>query len=93
MRAHKTCRVETVAKGAATARADADGGTVHAQLCLWPAKTEVFEKVAASFRQCTGVEDNNDNEIMELCILSKKLHVRETTATLIPSRFVSHAAR
>ena len=33
-------------------------------------ETEVFEKIAESLRQCKEVEDLNDDEIMELCILS-----------------------
>ena len=56
-------------------------------------KTEVFEKVEESLRQCKGVEDLNDEEIMELYIISKDLNTCETTSILKPSRFVSHAAR
>ena len=39
------------------------------------------------------VEDLNDDEIMELCILSKKLNACETTAILNPSKFSSCATR
>ena len=54
-------------------------------------QTEVFEKIEESLRQCKGVEDLNGNDIMEFCILSNELNACETTATLNPSRFVSHA--
>ena len=54
-------------------------------------QTDVFEKIEESLRQCKGVEDPNDNDIMELCTLSDELNACETTATLNPSRFVSHA--
>ena len=39
------------------------------------------------------VEDLNDDEIMELCILSNKLNACETTAILNPSKFASCATR
>ena len=35
-------------------------------------KIEVFEKLETSLRQCKGVEDLNDDEIMELCMLSNE---------------------
>ena len=55
-------------------------------------KTEVFEKIEESLRQCNGVEDLKDDEIAELCILSNEETACETTAILNPTRFV-HAAR
>ena len=39
------------------------------------------------------VEDLNDDEIMELCILSNELNACETTAMLNPSKFASCATR
>ena len=56
-------------------------------------KTEVSEKIEESLRQCQGLKDLNDCEIMELYILWSELNACETTAVLNPSRFVSHAAR
>ena len=45
----------------------------------------MFEKIEESRRQCKGVEDLNDDETMELCILSNELNASETTTTLNPS--------
>ena len=39
------------------------------------------------------VEDLNDDEIMELCILSNELNACEVTAILNPSKFASCATR
>ena len=39
------------------------------------------------------VEDLNDDEIMELCILSNELNACETTPILNPSKFASCATR
>ena len=39
------------------------------------------------------VEDLNDDEVMELCILSNELSACETTAILNPSKFASCATR
>ena len=49
----------------------------------------MFEKIEESLRQCKEVEDLNDDEIMELCILSNELNACETTAILNPSKFPS----
>ena len=43
-------------------------------------KTEVFEKIEESLRPLCMVEDLNDDEIMELCVLSNELNACETTA-------------
>ena len=43
--------------------------------------------------ECKGVEDLNDDEIMELGILSNNWTACETKEILNLSRFVSHAAR
>ena len=40
-------------------------------------KTEVFEKIEESLRPLCMVEDLNDDEIMELCILSNELNACE----------------
>ena len=56
-------------------------------------KTEVFEKFEESLRALCMVEDLNDDEVMELCILSNELNACETTAILNPSKFVSCATR
>ena len=53
----------------------------------------MFEKIEESLRQCKEVEDLNDDEIMELCILSNELNAYETTAILNPSKFASCATR
>ena len=53
----------------------------------------MFEKIEESLRPLCMVEDLNDDEIMELCILSSELNVRETTAVLNPSKFASCATR
>ena len=39
------------------------------------------------------VEDLNDDEIMDLCILSNELNACEATAILNPSKFASCATR
>ena len=56
-------------------------------------QTEVFEKIEESLRPLCMVEDLNDDEIMELCILSNELNACEATATLNPSKFASCATK
>ena len=56
-------------------------------------KTEVFEKIEESLRPLCMVENLNDDEVMELCILSNELNACETTAILNPSKFASRATR
>ena len=56
-------------------------------------KTEVFEKIEESLRPICMVENLNDDEIMELCILSNERNACETTAILNPSKFASCATR
>ena len=60
---------------------------------LVQSKTEVFEKIQESLRPLCMVEDLNDDEVMELCILSNELNACETTAILNPSKFASCATR
>ena len=83
---HKTWRIEDVVGDAADAAPEQMNSFVQS-------KTEVFEKIEESLRPLCMVEDLNDDEIMELCILSNELNACETTAILNPSKFVSHAAR
>ena len=48
-------------------------------------KTEVFEKIEESLRPLCVVENLNDDEIMEVCILSNELNSCEGRAILNPS--------
>ena len=84
--AHKTWRVEDVVGDAADAAPeqmnillDAREQSVNSFV---QSKTEVFEKIEESLRPLCMVEDLNDSEIMELCILSNELNACETTAIL-----------
>ena len=56
-------------------------------------KTEVFEKIEESLRQLCMVEGLDDDEIMELCILSNELNACEAKAILNQSKFASCATR
>ena len=94
---HKTWRVEDgVGDGA-----DAAPEQMNVLLCaeeqcmnsLESSKTEVFEKIEESLRPLCMVQDLNDDEVMELCILSNELNACATTALLIPSKFASCASR
>ena len=85
-RCHKTWRVEDVVGDAADA--------APAQMnSLASSKTEVFEKIEESLRPLCMVKDLNDDEVMELRILSNELNACETTAILNPSKFASCATR
>ena len=84
--AQKTWRVEDVVGDAADAAPEQMNSFVQS-------KTEVFEKIEESLRPLCMVEDLNDDEIMELCILSNELNACETTAILSPSKFASCATR
>ena len=84
--------VLTKLTGVKNVAGDANGGKKSMNSVV-SSKTEVFEMIEESPRQCKGVEDPNVTEVMELCILSKELNACVTTATLNPSRFVSHATR
>ena len=53
----------------------------------------MFEKIEESLRPLCKVEDLNDDEILELCILLSELNACETTALLKPSKFASCAKR
>ena len=89
VRAHKTCRVEDVAVDAAAAAPE----QMESMNTFASSKTEVFKKIEVPLRQCTGVQDLNDDEIVKLCILSNELNACVLTAILNASRFVSHATR
>ena len=56
-------------------------------------KTEVFEKIEESLRPLCVVENLNDDEVMEVCILSNELNSCEGRAILNPSKFASCATR
>ena len=94
--AHKTWRVEDVVGDAADAAPeqmnllDAKEQSMNSFV---QSKTEVFEKIEESLRPLCMVEDLNDDEVMELCILSNELNACETTAILNPSKFASCATR
>ena len=83
---HKTWRVEDVVGDAADAAPEQMNSFVQS-------KMELFEKIEESLRPLCKVEDLNDDEIMELCILSNESNVCETTAILNPSKFASCATR
>ena len=71
--AHKTWRVEDVVGDAADAALEQMKSFVQS-------KTEVFEKIEEKLRPLCMVEDFNNDEIMELCVLSNELNACETTA-------------
>ena len=56
-------------------------------------KTEVFEKMEESLRPLCMIDNLNDVEIVELCMLSNELNACEATAILNPSKFASCATR
>ena len=85
-RCHKTWRVEDVVVDAADAAPEQMNSFASS-------KTEVFEKTEESLRPLCMVEDLNDDEVMELCVLSNELNACETTAILNPSKFASCATR
>ena len=84
--AHKAWRVEDVVADAADAAPEQVNSFVQS-------KTEVFEKIAESLRPLCMVEGLDDDEIMELCVLSNEMNACETTAILNPSKFASCATR
>ena len=85
-RCHKTWRVEDVVGDAADAAPEQMNS-------LASSKREVFEKIEESLRPLCMVEDFDDDEVMELCMLSSELNACETTAILNPSKFASCATR
>ena len=95
--AHKTWRVEDVVADAADAAPEQMNTLLDAREQsinrFMQSKTEVFEKIEESLRPLCMVEDLNDDEVMELCILSNELNACETTAILNPSKFASCATR
>ena len=82
--AHKTWMVEDVVRDAADAAPEQMNSFAQS-------KTEVFENIEQSLRPLCMVEDLNDDEVMELCILSNELSACETRAILNPSKFASCA--
>ena len=95
--AHKTWKVEDVVADAADAAPEQMNILLDAREqsmnSFVQSKTEVFEKIEESLRPLCVVEDLNDDEVMELCILSNELNACETIATLNPSKFASCATR
>ena len=95
--AHKTWRVEDVVGDAADAAHEQMNILLDAREqsmnSFVQSKTEVFEKIEESLRPMCMVEDFNDEEVMELCILSNELNACETTAIFNPSKFASCATR
>ena len=94
--AHKACRVEDVVADAADAAPEQMNifdAREQSMNSFVQSKTEVLEKIDESLRPLCMVEDLNDDEIMELCILSNELNACETTAILNPSKFASCATR
>ena len=94
--AHKTWRVEDVVADAADAapeRMNIFDAREQSMNSFVQSKTEVLEKIEESLRPLCMVEDLNDDEIMELCILSNELNACEITAVLNPSKFASCATR
>ena len=95
--AHKTWRVEDVVGDPADAAPEQMNILLDAREqsmnSFVQSKTEVFEKIEESLRPLCMVEDLNDDEVLELCILSNELNACEATATLNPSKFASCATR
>ena len=95
--AHKTWRVEGVVGDAADAAPEQMNTLLEAREqsmnSFVQSKTEVFEKMEESLRPLCMVEDLNDDEVMELCILSFDSNACETTAVLNPSKFASIGTR
>ena len=95
--APKTWRVEDVVADAADAAPEQMNILLDAREQsinrFVQSKTEVFEKIEESLRPLCMVEDLNDDEVMELCILSNELNACETTAIVNPSKFASCATR
>ena len=95
--AHSTWMVEDVVGAAADAASEQMNILLDARKqsmnSFVQSKAEVFEKIEESLRPLCMVEDLNDDEIMELCILSNELNACETTAILNPSKFASCATR
>ena len=87
VRADKSYRAEDVARNAAAAAPDQMRTEERSMNSFASSRAEVFEKIEELLRQCKGVEDLKDDEIVALCILSKELNACD------PSSFVSHATR
>ena len=81
--AHKTWRVEDTSP--TTDAADAAPNILDAREqsmnSFVQSKTEVFEKIEESLRPLCMVEDLNDDEVMELCILSNELNACEINSS------------
>ena len=71
MRSSKISKLVNVAGDAAAAAPELMQNEDESMNSFVLSKTEVFEKIEESLRQCKGVEDINDDESMELCTLWK----------------------
>ena len=95
--AHKTWRVEDVVGDPADAAPEQMNILLDAREqsmnSFVQSKAEEFEKIEESLKPLCMVEDLNDDEVLELCILSNELNACETTAILNPSKFASCATR
>ena len=69
--ARKYYMVEDVEGGAAAAAPEQMQTEEKSVSVFASSKTEVFELTEESLRQCKGVQDLNDDEIMELCAYSR----------------------
>ena len=81
--AHKTWRVEDVVADAADAAPEQMNNfdaREQSMNSFVQSKTKVFEKMEESLRPLCMVEDLNDDDVMELCILSNELNACEITA-------------
>ena len=88
MPAHKSWRIEDPSNAIDAADAAPEQMNSFVQ-----SKTDVLEKIEESLRPLCMVENLNDDEIMELCILSNELNACETAAVLNPSKFASIVRR
>ena len=94
--AHKTWRVEDVVGDAADAASEQMNILLDAREQSMNSfvqnKAEVFGKIEESLRSLCMVEDLNDDENMELCILSNELNACETT-TIVNRSKLRHVQR
>ena len=95
--AHKTWRVKDVVADAADAAPERMNilldSREQSMNSFVQSKTEVLEKIEKSLRPLCMVEDLNDDEVMELCILSNELNACEIIAVLNPSKFATIGTR
>ena len=86
--AHRSWRIEDTFPAT-----DASDAAPEQMNSFVKSKTEVFEKIEKSLRTVCMFEDLNDDEIMELCILSNELNACESAEILNLSKMASCATR